>query len=159
MAKAFYPGSFNPPTWGHMYLIRRAAKLFDSVVVGIGENSAKKSLLTTEEIVEGLQNELKDVANVEITSFSGLAVAFAKKHKVDFFIRGLRSASDMEFEKQMAYANYKLSGIETFFMLAGEETQHISSSLIRELAMNHAPLKDFIPSYFENLLYKKQQKD
>jgi pantetheine-phosphate adenylyltransferase len=159
MFKALFPGSFDPPTWGHIQLIQRASKLFDHLIVGIGENLKKgKSVLTIQEKIEGLKKEIGDLSNVEIMSFSGLVINFAKENGVKLLLRGLRSAGDMEFEMQMARANNKLTGIETLFLMAGGDTSAISSSLIRELAAKGAPLKEFIPSYFEGLLHNRIQK-
>ncbi len=159
MFKALYPGSFDPPTWGHIRLIRRAAKLFDVLIVGIGENLKKgKSLCTTQEKIEGLSKETSDLPNVEISSFSGLAIDFAKKKDASCLLRGLRSAKDMDYEMEMAEANYKLTGIETLFLIAESDTSGISATLIRELAANGAPLGEFIPSYFESLLQNRIKK-
>jgi len=159
MFKALYPGSFDPPTWGHIRLIQRAAKLFDALVIGIGENFKKgEGLLTTQEKIDGLKKEIGDLPNVEIMKLPGLTVDFAKEIGANLLLRGLRSSGDLEFEMQMARANYKLKGVETLFMASEEETSTISSSLIRELAANRAPLGDFIPSYFESLLHNKIQK-
>ncbi|NGX47062.1 MAG: Phosphopantetheine adenylyltransferase [Chlamydiae bacterium] len=160
MFKAIYSGSFDPPTWGHIRLIRRAAKLFDVLIVGIGENLKKgKGFFTIQEKIDGFQKEIGDLPNVEIMSFSGLVTNFAKENGIDLLVRGLRFVGDMEYEMQMARANYKLTGIETFFLMADEDTSTISSSLIRELAANGAPLGDYIPSHFETLLHNKTQKE
>ena len=159
MFKALYPGSFDPPTWGHIHLMRRAAKLFEVLIVGIGENLKKgKSLCTTQEKIEGLSKETSDLPNIEIVSFSGLVTDFAKKKGASILLKGLRSAKDLEHEIEMSQANYKLTGIETLFLIAESDTSGISSSLIRELAANGAPLNDFIPSYFESILHSRIKK-
>ncbi|MDN3505599.1 MAG: pantetheine-phosphate adenylyltransferase [Simkaniaceae bacterium] len=159
MNRALYPGSFDPPTWGHIQIIRRAAKLFDELIVGIGDNFEKgKGLLTTQEKIDGLKEEIGDLQNVEILKVPGLTVDFAKEIGAHVLLRSLRSSGDLEFEMQMARANYKLKGMETLFMAGDDETSTISSSLIRELAANGAPLKEFIPSYFESLLHNKRDK-
>ncbi len=156
MFKALLPGSFDPPTWGHIHLIRRVAKVCDMLLVGIGKNEQKvKSVLTLEEKMEGLKKELEDLRNIEIVGFSGLTTDFAKKNGVKFLVRGLRTPVDMEYEKQIAHANLQISGMETLFMMAEGDKVATSSSLIRELAANRAPLKEFVPEYFEKLLYDR----
>lgn len=158
MKKALYPGSFDPSTWGHIHLIRRAAKICEKLFVGIGKNLKKgNGLFTTQEKIEGLETEISDLPNVEIIEIPGLVTEFARENQIDILLRGIRFPSDMEYEMQMARANYKLTGIETLFLLAEGETAAISSTLIRELASNGAPLDDFIPRFFADLLYKRMK--
>lgn len=160
MNKALYPGSFDPPTWGHVHLIRRAAKICEKLYVGIGKNLKKgEGLLTTQEKIEGLKTVISDLHNVEIVVISGLVTDFAREKQIEVLLKGLRFPSDMEYEMQMARANYKLTGIETLFLLAEGETAAISSTLIRELASNQAPLDAFIPQFFEDLLHKRMKKN
>lgn len=158
MKKVLLPGTYDPTTWGHIRLIRRAAKLWDAVVVGIGENLKKgKGLFTTQEKIEGLNTEINDLENVEIAVIPGLVTDFARENHIEVLVRGLRFPSEMEYEMQMARANNKLTKIETLFLLAEEETVGISSTLIRELASKKAPLAAFIPPYFEDLIYKRMK--
>ncbi|MBS0628630.1 MAG: pantetheine-phosphate adenylyltransferase [Verrucomicrobia bacterium] len=159
MFKLLFPGTFDPPTLGHIMLIKRGAALCDHLVVGIGKNLSKtKAILTVEERIEALKHETSSLKNVEIVSFSGLAVNFAKQIGVNALLRGFRTSSDVDFELQMARANKKLSGIETLFLMAEDEA-HISSTLIRELAANGASLKDFVPEYIESTLQHRIQKE
>ncbi len=152
--KALLAGTFDPPTLGHIELIRRAAEIFASLVVGVGENSIKQKMtLSPQERTEGLEKETSSFSNVEIHSFSGLTTEFAKACGCDVLLRGIRSTSDLDFEIQMARANKKISGIETFFLPA-ENYSGISSSLIKELALHKAPLKDFVTPHIEQKLYK-----
>ena len=156
MFKGLFPGTFDPPTLGHLELISRAAACCDLLIVGIGENRAKgKRILTIEETVAVLKEETKSFSNVEIIPFSGLVTDFAKNQQAQVLIRGLRSLNDMDYELQMAGANRKLTGIETFFLMAESKTANISSSLIRELASLGAPLGDFIPSSLEEILHRR----
>jgi pantetheine-phosphate adenylyltransferase len=158
MKKALFPGSFDPPTWGHIRLIERGSKLFDQIVVGVGANLAKgKGLLTSEERVEGLAQELKGLSNVEVLPFTGLTVDFAKEIGASVLLRGLRSPSDLEKELEMARANCTIQQIETLFLAGEEETANISSSLIRELAANGAPLEKFIPKQFIKMIDQKKR--
>jgi len=160
MFKLLYPGTFDPPTLGHLMLMRRAASMCDHLVVGIGENLSKtKSILTVEERIALLQQETAALKNVEVVSFSGLAVNFAKQIQASALLRGLRSAADMDYERQMAVANRKLTGIETLFIMADDSAAHISSTLIRELAANSASLKDFVPQQIESTLQHRIQKE
>jgi len=160
MFKSLYPGTFDPPTLGHLMLIKRAAALCDHLVVGIGKNLNKsKSLLTEEERILALKEETKSLKNVEIVSFSGLVTQFAKQIGATVLIKGLRSAADVEYELQMARANRKLSGIETLFLMAEDGASHISSTLIRELLSLGAPLKDFVPKSVENTLQHNNSKE
>lgn len=160
MFKALYPGTFDPPTFGHLTLIRRSAAICDHLIVGVGKNLSKnKSILTVDERIEALKKETASLKNVEIASFSGLVVNFAKQMGARVLIRGLRSSSDVAYEMQMALANRSLSGIETLFLMAEDGAAHISSTLIRELASHGAPLKDFIPEYLESTLQHRIQKE
>lgn len=157
MRKALFSGTFDPPTKGHIDLIRRGAALFDHLLVGIGLNSAKsKPMLSLQQRLEGLKKELSSLHNVEVVSFSGLATQFAKEQNIDVLLRGIRSQSDTEYEMQLARANHKIGGFETLFLVSEDSTIGISSSLIRELALNKARLSDFIPERFERIIYNKE---
>lgn len=158
MFKALLPGSFDPPTLGHLSLIARAAKLCNVLVIGIGKNEGKKNtLLTIEERMHILRKYTEHLSNIEIENFSGLTIEFARKVSAKVIIRGLRSSQDLEFEREMAEANRKLSGLETIFLIAGGETTQLSSSLIRELAKNKGSLSAFIPHELEKILWERMQ--
>lgn len=159
MFKALFPGSFDPPTLGHIEIIKRAAELFDEFIVGIGSNYAKsKSLLRSQEKMEILQEETKHLKGVQVMSFSGLVIDFAKSQGVKILVRALRSERDFEYEVQMARANRKLGkGLETLFL--SSEDPHISSTLIRELASHRADLKSFVPKKVETFLHKHIQQE
>ncbi len=159
MFKVLYPGTFDPPTLGHIALIKRGAVLCDHLIVGIGENINKKPILTIEERAEALKKETSALSNVEVVSFSGLASDFAKQVNATALIRGLRSSHDIEYEMQMASANQKLNGIETLFLMAEDGAANISSTLIRELAAHGAPLEAFIPKHLESTLQQHIQKE
>lgn len=160
MFTVLYPGTFDPPTLGHLSLIKRGAALCDHLVVGIGENLSKaNAILTVEERIEVLKQETASLKNVEVVSFSGLVTQFAKQVGARVLLRGLRGSSDVDAEMQMAQANRKLSGIETLFLMADAEVSHISSTLIREIASHGAPLGDFIPKSLESLLQQRMQKE
>ncbi len=155
MKQALFAGTFDPPTLGHLEIIERARHLFGRLIIGIGENSAKQdSLLTESEKLSVLIDATSGYDNVEIVSFTGLVTTFAKTRGIDFLVRSMRSTDDFEWERQMAVANRKVAGIDTLFLLSDAHS-HISSTLIRELASQGAPLTEFVPEQVEQILHKK----
>lgn len=158
--KALFPGTFEPPTLGHLDIIQRAAGICDKLYVGIAVSSEKtgRSLFSTEEKMEMLKEITRSFPKVEVVSFSGLVVDFAKKNGVNFLIRGLRTFTDFEYEFRMALANRKISGLETVFLMPDERQAHISSTLIREIAANKTRLKDFIPAAIEERVFQRLSK-
>lgn len=151
MKKVVYPGSFDPVTVGHMDLIRRAAGIFDQVVVGVLINSEKKSpLFSLEERVIMLKDACKDIPNVSVESFDGLLIDFVRATGSDTIIRGLRELMDFEMELQLAQVNRVASGgIETVFLPTDPKFSNVSSSVVREFARYRVALPDFVP---ENVL-------
>lgn len=150
MRKALFPGTFDPPTLGHVDIIYRSASICDKLYVGIAENAYKsKPLFSVEEKVAMLKEICKPYSHVEVVHFSTLVVEYANENKINFLIRGLRAFSDFEYEFRMALANRHLSGIETVFLMADERVAHISSSLIREIGRYKGSLKEFIPKEIE----------
>lgn len=130
-----YPGTFDPITNGHHDLIRRAAQLFDRVVVAVAADTGKQPAFTLDERVTLARSVVADIGNVEVTGFSGLTVEFAKTHGICAILRGLRAVSDFEFEFQMAAMNRHLAPeVETLFLTPGEHFTFISSSLVRQVA-------------------------
>lgn len=154
---ALFPGTFDPPSQGHLDLIERGARLFEGLIVGIGIKPSKKeqALFTVEERVELLKRLTGHLPTVEVASFRGLSVDFAKEKGAHILLRGLRTPSDFEVEFQMALANRRLGDLETLFLRADEKHTHISSSLIREIALLGGPLKGFVPAELEPLIHKK----
>lgn len=154
MRKALFAGAFDPLTFGHLDIIHRGSAMFEKLIIGVGENSAKQGpMLSIQQRVEGIKKEVSDLQNAEALSFSGLATQFAKEQKIDVLLRGIRSLSDMEYEMQMARANREIGKIETIFILSDASFSGISSTLIRELALHKAPLSSFIPEQFERMIY------
>ncbi|NGX53331.1 MAG: Phosphopantetheine adenylyltransferase [Chlamydiae bacterium] len=150
MSIGLYPGTFDPPTFGHLDVIERAATMCDKLLVGVAQNSSKKNIcFSTDERAAFLKALLAKHKNIEIVHVPGLVVDFAKKMKISFLIRGLRAFSDMEHEFQMALANKKIGEMETIFFMADGKYAHISSTLIREIARAGHHLKDFIPPEIE----------
>ena len=148
-----FPGTFDPPSRGHLDLIQRAQRICDYLLIAVAIKPTKTPLFSIEERVEMLQ---RIAPHVEIVSFHGLIVDLAREKKASFLIRGLRTLSDVEYEFQMALANRRLSGIETLFLMADERYTHISSSLIREIAHFGGPLDAFVVPEIESLIRKKK---
>lgn len=157
MKKVIYPGTFDPVTYGHIDIVKRAVDLFDKVVITVAINPSKKPLFTTEERVEMLKDSLKEFdGKVDIDSFDGLLVEHAKQVGAQAIIRGLRQISDFEFEFQMALMNRKLSGdITTIFLMPHERYTYLNSTVIRNLASLHADVSSFVPPNVQEALKKK----
>ncbi len=132
--RAVYTGSFDPITLGHLNVIERSSQLVDELIVGVGINPDKQSLFTADERVELIERVTKNVGNVVVRKFTGLAVRFVRDSGARVIIRGVRSLSDMETEFTMTLANRKLDAeIETVFLMADDEFSHVSSSLIKQI--------------------------
>jgi len=143
---ALYPGTFDPITLGHEDLVRRAAVLFDRVVVAIATNTgSKEPMFTTDERVAMATNALADLHNVEVTSYAGLTVDFARDNDLRVIVRGLRAVSDFEYEFQLANMNRHLTDeVETAFLTPTEKYTFISSSLVREVAELGGDVSEFV---------------
>ncbi len=135
MNKVIYPGTFDPITRGHEDLVRRASRLFDQVVVAVAVSSGKKPFFTLEERVEMAQQALSDCSNVQIMAFSGLLMNFLQQQNARIILRGLRAASDFEYEFQMAGMNRCMyPDVETLFMTPSEQYMFVSATMVREIA-------------------------
>ncbi len=153
---AIFPGTFDPPSKGHLDIIQRSLPLCDHLIVAIAHKPEKKHLFSLDERT----HMMKMIApNVEIVSFHGLIVDLAQQRQATFLIRGLRAFSDFEYEFQMALANRRLSGIETLFLAADTKHMQISSTLIREIAYFGGPLHEFVPPEIEPLIRKKTKEN
>jgi pantetheine-phosphate adenylyltransferase len=143
--KALYPGTFDPITNGHHDLVRRAAKIFDHVVIAIAANPNKAPLLPLEKRVDLARTVLAELPNVEVVGYSGLTVDFARQHGLNVIIRGLRAVSDFEFEFQLANMTRHLAtDIETVFMTPQEQFTFISSTLVREISLLGGDVSGFV---------------
>ena len=141
-----FPGSFDPITSGHKHIIVKASKLVDVLIVGIGDNSSKKSFYSAEKREEWVKNTLENYDNILVKKYSGLTINFAEKENAEFIFRGLRSSLDYEYEKQIAETNSVLNKeIETIFLLSDKQYGMISSSIVREIIKNNGNIKDFVP--------------
>ncbi len=155
MTTALCPGSFDPPTNGHIDVIERAVSAFDRVQVAVIANPSKDTLFTVEERVELLRNILGDTA--EVTSFSGLLVDYVRDQGADVVVKGLRTADDYDYELQMAQMNSHLTGMETVFMATRPEWSFVSSSLVKEVAKLGGQISRLVPDIVENALKERMQ--
>ena len=146
MTTALCPGSFDPPTNGHIDVIERSAKHFDHVVVAVIGNPSKDSLFTLEERTKMLEEVLAHLDNVEVASFHGLLVDFARERDISVIVKGLRAISDFEYELQMAQMNSALlPGLDTMFVTAKPEWAFLSSSLVKEVAKYGGAIDGLVP--------------
>ncbi|MGI6225027.1 MAG: pantetheine-phosphate adenylyltransferase [Peptococcales bacterium] len=157
MKIAVYPGTFDPVTYGHMHIIKRAAKLFDRVIMAVALETNKKTLFTAEERIALIKECcLEGLDNVELELFDGLLVDYVRKKKAVAIIRGLRAVSDFEFEMQMASVNRQLAeSVETIFLMTDPEYSFISSSIIKNVASLDGEVRYFVPEVVANALRKK----
>ena len=143
---AIYPGSFDPPTNGHLDLIERSSNLFDHVIVGIGVNTEKSPFLSVEDRLEALKECCQPYSNVSVETFSGLLVHFARERECKVLVRGMRAITDYDYEFRIALANRRLAPeIETIFLIAREEFSFLASSVVREVARLKGDYKQFVP--------------
>ncbi len=142
---AIYPGTFDPLTLGHEDIIRRAARLFDHVVLGVAESLGKKPIFAREERMDVAREALADLDNVTVTGFGGLLVEFAKLHQARVVVRGVRSVTDFDYEFQMAGMNKQMMPeLETIFMTPSDEYQYVSGTLVREIARMDGDIGRFV---------------
>ena len=154
---AIYPGSFDPLTNGHVDIIERGARIFDSIIVAILANVEKKPLFSEQERVSIIRDVFKGKDNVQVETFEGLLVDYAQRKKASVLVRGLRAVSDFEYEFQMALMNRHLApGIETVFMMPAEQYTYISSRLIKEVFMLGGEVEGLVPPIVEDKLRAKQ---
>jgi pantetheine-phosphate adenylyltransferase len=153
---AIYPGSFDPPTNGHLDLIQRGSKIFDELVVAILRNSEKVPMFSVAERSQMLHELTADLANVRIDTFDGLMVEYAKSIDASCVLRGIRAVSDYEYELQMALMNRKIEPtLETVFMMPADKYSYVSSRLVREVAQAGGPVKGLVPEVVEQKLREK----
>lgn len=146
MKRAVFPGSFDPVTIGHQDIIHRGLKVFDEIIIGIGENLDKKYMFSSKERFDFVSKTFEAETKVYVKTYDGLTVDFCKKNNAEFIIRGLRNPADFEFEKSIALTNREMTGIETVFFLTSPENSFISSSIVRDLIKNKGDYKLFIPN-------------
>jgi len=153
---AVYPGTFDPITLGHEDLVRRAAHLFDELIVAVAGSTSKATLFSLQERVQLAQAVFSDYGNVKVVGFDGLLMQFVQNQRAQIVIRGLRAASDFEYEFQLAGMNRKLfPKLETMFLTPSEEYMFVSSSLVREVARLGGDVNQFVSPTVESAIKKK----
>ena len=146
MVRAIYPGSFDPVTYGHLDVIKRASKIVDELIVGVLNNKSKTPLFSVENRVKMLDDAVSDLPNVKVMSFEGLLVDFAKKVDAQLIVRGLRAVTDFEYELQMSQTNSVLNNeVDTIFFTTSLEYAYLSSSTVKEAAYFGADISKFVP--------------
>ena len=157
MKKAVYPGSFDPLTFGHLDIIKRASEMFDELIVSVLNNKAKTPLFSVEERVNILKEATKDLPNVKVDSFSGLLINYAAEQDLHIAVRGLRAITDFEYELQIAQTNKKLSGgeLDTIFLTTSLEYAYLSSSSVKEIACFGGDISQCVPDFEEKLIREK----
>lgn len=146
MKVGIYPGSFDPITLGHLDIITRSSKVVDKLIIGVLNNSAKKALFTPDERVDMIKRVTEEIPNVEVESFSGLLVDYAKMKNVNVIVRGLRAITDFEYELQIAQANHKANPeIDTIFFTTNVEYSYVSSSIAKEFASYGSDVSQIVP--------------
>ncbi len=156
MPKVIYPGTFDPVTYGHIDIVRRAVELFEEVIVTVANNPSKTSLFTVEERIEMLNESLKEFDRVRVDWFDGLVVDHAKQVGAVGIIRGLRAVSDFEYEFQMALMNRKLAGeIATILLMPHARYTYLNSTIVRNLAQFHGNVSEFVPPIVDAKLKEK----
>ncbi len=155
MRRAVCPGSYDPPTNGHLDILERASGVFDEVVVAVLINKNKRGLFSVDERMELLADALSHVPNVRIDSWHGLLVDYCRQHDIKAIVKGLRAISDFDYELQMAQMNQQLSGVETLFMPTKPENSFLSSSLVKEVATYGGDVSHLLPETVHTRLVER----
>ena len=159
MRIAIYPGTFDPITYGHLDIINRATKIFDKLIIGVAEDTGKETLFDINERLSLVKNQVSKMANVDVKSFSGLLVSFAKKENCCTIIRGIRVISDFEYEFQLSLMNKKLApDLETVFLMTSSEYLFFSSSVAKQVSALDGCIEGLVPVDVAEALYKKLKK-
>ena len=156
MTTAVYPGSFDPVTYGHLDIIRRAAKMFDCLIIAVLNNSAKSPLFTADERVRMIREITADIPNVRIEKFDGLTIEICHKMGAQFMVRGLRAVTDFEYELQIAQTNRVIApDIDTVFLTTNLKYSYLSSSIVKEIASYDGDIHSFIDPLVEKEIRRK----
>ncbi|WP_373891197.1 pantetheine-phosphate adenylyltransferase [Weissella confusa] len=155
MRRVLFPGSFDPFTNGHLDVVKRAATLFDEVVIGVGTNKMKKYLFSPEEKIALIEASVADLPNVSVREMAGLTIEYMKEINADTLVRGLRNETDYLYERDIAEMNHFLGKVETVFLMARPEHQNISSSILKEVVSFGADVHELVPGPVANALAEK----
>lgn len=157
MRRAVYPGSFDPMTYGHLDVIKRASQIFDVLIVSVLNNKGKTPLFSAEERVKILEEATKDLPNVQVDCFSGLLIDYAREKNLHVAVRGLRAITDFEYELQLAQTNSKLSNgrLDTMFLATGLEYAYLSSSSVKEIASFGGDISQCVPDFVADMIYER----
>ena len=160
MSVAIYPGSFDPVTYGHLDIVRRAARMFDEVRIVVMKNSSKQSLFTQEERVEMLQSAVQQIKHVVVDTHEGLLINYCREHGIRIVVRGLRAVTDFEYELQIAQINKEMSQgkVDTVFLTTSVRYSYLSSSVVKELASYGKDVSKLVPEHVAEALYAMYQK-
>ena len=142
---AVFPGSFDPITTGHVDLLKRAAPMFDKIIVAIGENSSKKYLFDLDQRRQWIEEVIAGEPKLEVDTYEGLTVHYCQKMNAKYILRGLRNASDFDYEKTISQLNYLIGQIESFFLISRPEYSHISSTIVREIIKGNGDASKLLP--------------
>jgi pantetheine-phosphate adenylyltransferase len=145
MKKAVFPGSFDPVTMGHVDVIERGLPLFDEIILAIGVNADKKYMFSLEERVNFLEKTFQNEPKISVMTYEGMTVDFCQEQNAGFILRGLRNATDFDFEKVIGQTNYKMAGIETIFFITSSGKSHISSTVVRDVIRNKGDYGFMVP--------------
>ena len=157
MKRAVYPGSFDPVTYGHLDVIKRASEMFDVLIVSVLNNKMKNPLFSVEERVKILKEATKDIPNVQVDSFTGLLINYAAENNIHVAVRGLRAITDFEYELQIAQTNRKLSkgALDTVFLTTSLEYAYLSSSSVKEIASFGGDISECVPDFVAEMMREK----
>jgi pantetheine-phosphate adenylyltransferase len=155
IVRAIFPGSFDPITNGHLDVIKRGMKLFDELIVAVGQSPLKDQLFTPQQRVEMIAELIKDLPGVSVEGFNGLTVEYARQKKANVILRGLRSLTDVNYEFELAMTNRSVTGIETVFVMTTEQYGFISSTLVRQVASLGGDISNLVP---ENVYRRLQER-
>lgn len=153
--RAVFPGSFDPITNGHLDVIHRSVKIFDELIIGVGDSPVKEALFTGEERVRMIQELVRDMPEVKVERYTGLTVEYVQSKQADVIVRGLRNLTDVQYEFQLAMTNRAVAGIETVFVMTSEKYGFTSSTLIREVGRFGGDVSGLLPRTVYEKLKKK----
>ena len=159
MKQAVFPGSFDPPTFGHLDVVRRGSALFDKLTIAVAVNESKSYTFTPEERTEMMIKATEDIPNIEVESFTGMVIDFVRERKASVILRGIRTASDFDYEFRLALNNRQMADdIETVFVMTDQKYSFFSSSIAKEVAALGGPVEEFVPDFIAEKLRNSLRK-